>query len=142
MKGVEFAISLACKVHADQVDKAGRPYILHPIRLMQKFVNENEMIVAVLHDVIEDSRITLDDLRKYGLQDQIVEAIDCLSRRQRESYEDFIVRISTNELARRVKIEDIKDNLDLTRLNAVGSDDLSRVIKYHRALRHLTKIDP
>lgn len=139
MSNLDKAIEVACKVHAGQIDKAGRPYILHPLRLMLKLQCEIEMMVAVLHDVVEDSDVSLDDLKAYGFAEQIIEAVDCLSRRQNESYESFIVRVSENQLARKVKIEDIKDNMDLTRLETVCEKDLLRVEKYHRALQSLIR---
>ncbi|MBI3561652.1 MAG: GTP pyrophosphokinase [Gammaproteobacteria bacterium] len=121
------AISLASKAHTGQVDKAGKPYILHPLRLMLKFNDEEEMIVAILHDVVEDSAITLEQLQLQGFSCSIVEAIGCLTKKHNETYEEFIARIKTNHLARRVKIEDIKDNLDLSRLTAITEKDLLRL---------------
>jgi len=135
---LEKSIGLASKVHAGQVDKAGKPYILHPLRLMLKFNSEEEMIVAVLHDVVEDGDVTLEQLQQHGFSQSIVVAIDCLTRRNSESYEDFIARVKINNLACKVKIEDIKDNLDLTRLATVSERDLLRAIKYHKALGVLT----
>lgn len=124
--------------HAGQLDKAGQPYILHPLRLMFRFEIEVEQIVAVMHDVVEDSEVTLGDLRGSLFSEQIVEAIDCLTKREGEAYEDFITRVLSNDLASKIKTEDIRDNLDLTRLSKVGEKDLGRVKKYHRALRRLT----
>jgi (p)ppGpp synthase/HD superfamily hydrolase len=137
MADLDKAIALACKVHAAQVDKSGEPYILHPLRLMLKFNNNDERIVGVLHDVIEDSEVTLDDLRKIGFDELIVQAVDSLSKRTDESYESFINRIKVNRLATKVKIEDIKDNLNLTRLHSISSNDLDRIEKYHKALTYL-----
>lgn len=139
MSDFDVAISLACKVHAGQVDKSGQPYILHPLRLLLKFRCENERIVSVLHDVIEDGDITLDELRTLGFSDLVIGEIDCLSRRKGEDYQDFICRLSSNDLAKKVKIEDIKDNLDVTRLETIGEDDLNRVAKYHKALQYLVR---
>jgi hypothetical protein len=104
---------------------------------MLKFHGEHQRIVAVLHDVVEDGGVTLDDLRRMGFSDEIVRAIDCLTKRVGESYGDFIARLSVNTLATEVKIEDIKDNLDLTRLESLSDEDFSRVRKYHAALQHL-----
>jgi (p)ppGpp synthase/HD superfamily hydrolase len=137
MADLDKAIALACKVHTAQVDKSGEPYILHPLRLMLKFANNDERIVGVLHDVVEDSEVTLDDLRKIGFNELIVQAVDSLSKRKDESYENFIERIKVNRLAKKVKIEDIKDNLDLTRLHSISSNDLDRIEKYHKALTYL-----
>ncbi|WGO98874.1 GTP pyrophosphokinase [Saccharophagus degradans] len=139
MSNLEQAIAVATKAHTGQVDKAGQPYILHPLRLMFKFEAEIEMIVAVMHDVIEDSAFTQDDLKKLGFSDEVVEAIDCLSKRQGETYDSFILRVSENNLARKIKIEDIKDNLNLSRLKTISDKDLRRAAKYHRALALLAK---
>ncbi len=111
---------------------------LHPLRLALKFENEEEMVVAVLHDVVEDSDLTLQDLSDLGFSNTVTGAIGCISKASGESYDGFIARVLSNEVARRVKIEDIKDNLDLTRLQNVSEEDLTRVKKYHRALRKLT----
>lgn len=131
------AIEIANKAHSKQFDKAGQPYILHPLRLMSQFQQTDEMVVAVLHDVIEDSDVSLDDLTSNGFSRAVVEAIDCLSHRKGERYEEYIKRISTNILARKIKIEDLKDNMDLTRLDSVSDKDLARIEKYHSALRVL-----
>lgn len=138
MSSLNQAIIIATKAHADQVDKAGQPYILHPLRLMFKFQTELEMTVAVLHDVVEDSDITPDDLRNLGFSNTVLDAIDCLTKRDNEDYDHFILRVSKNNLAKKIKIEDIKDNLDITRLNKITEKDLARVAKYHRALSVLT----
>ena len=139
MSSLEKAIEIATKAHAGQTDKAGRPYILHPLRLMFKFEAELEMIVAVMHDVVEDSDVTLHDLKECGFSESVMTAIDCLSKKESETYDDFINRVSLNDLAKRIKIEDIKDNLDLTRLDCVTEKDLFRVEKYHRSLKKLLK---
>ncbi len=139
MSDLNKAIELACQAHAGQVDKAGQHYILHPMRLMLGLQEDEERIVAVLHDVIEDSDITLNDLVKYRFSKSVIDAIDCLSKRTSERYEDFIMRISSNKLARKIKIEDIKDNLDLTRMTSISDKDLARVAKYHNALKVLLK---
>ena len=138
---LEQAIKVALEVHSGQVDKAGEIYLLHPLRLMFKFQTEDERIVAVMHDVVEDGEITLENLRLLGFSDSVVNAIDCLSRRKDEKYEDFISRISMDKLARKIKIEDIKDNLDLTRLGCVGDKELKRIEKYHRSLKLLLNSD-
>jgi (p)ppGpp synthase/HD superfamily hydrolase len=137
MNNLDVAIAFACKVHAGQVDKSGQPYILHPLRLMLKFEDEDERIVSVLHDVVEDGYVSFNELRGLGLCESIIEAIDCLSKRPGERYDDFIQRLSSNKLAKRVKIEDIRDNLDITRLCSFGDEDFIRTVKYHKALQYL-----
>ncbi|ESQ91459.1 Guanosine-3',5'-bis(Diphosphate) 3'-pyrophosphohydrolase [Asticcacaulis sp. AC460] len=137
MSTIDTAIALAAKVHAGQVDKAGQPYILHPLRLMLRMTATEEKIVAVLHDVVEDGGITFDDLRAMGFAEAVIAGVDGMTRRTEENYQDFIVRAAGHPLARAVKIQDIRDNMDLTRLNSVSDKDLERVAKYHRSLRYL-----
>ena len=137
MSTLEKAIELATKVHFGQKDKAGQPYILHPLRLMFKFETEVEMMVAVMHDVVEDGDLSLEFLKDQGFSSEVVEAIDSLTKRRDESYEIFISRVSKNKLAKKVKIEDIKDNMNLVRLRNVDDEDLRRVGKYHKALKVL-----
>ncbi|WP_260962747.1 GTP pyrophosphokinase [Pseudomonas citri] len=137
MSILDAAIALAARVHAGQVDKAGKPYILHPLRLMMAFDGLEEQLVSLLHDVVEDGDVTLDELRALGIPETAVTAIDCLSKRPGEAYEQFIARIRPNPLATKVKIADIRDNLDLTRLPVVRDKDLERAAKYHRALLYL-----
>jgi hypothetical protein len=134
---LEVAIALACDSHRGQVDKAGRPYILHPLRLMLGFESTAEQIVAVLHDVIEDSSVTLERLRELGFDPSTVSAIDALSRRQGEAYEDFIDRVLADPLATRIKARDLQDNLDVSRIPELSDEDLRRIAKYHRALMRL-----
>lgn len=137
MSNLDKAIEIAIKAHTGQQDKAGQPYILHPLRLMFRFENEIEMIVAVMHDVIEDSDVTFADLKEQGFTQEIIAAIDCLSKKRGEDYEKFIQRVCTNRLAKKIKVEDIKDNLNLTRLEKISSQDLRRIEKYHKALKQL-----
>ena len=138
MSNLDKAIEIATKAHAGQKDKAGQAYILHPLRVMLRVKGEVEKIVAVMHDVIEDSDFSLQDLKNQGFSDEIIEAIDCLTKRDSEDYKGLILRVSMNRLARRVKIEDIKDNLDLDRLEEVTNKDLKRIKKYHSALKLLS----
>jgi len=137
MSSVDKAIEIAVHAHAGQVDKAGKPYILHPLRLMMKFQNEIEQITAVLHDVIEDSELSFNDLDKYGFPSSVLKALEYLTKRKDEKYMDFIVRVSSNDLAIKIKIEDLKDNMDLTRLPSVTDEDLIRVQKYKNAIKIL-----
>ena len=143
MPTVEDAIILAAKMHRGQVDKAGHPYILHPLRVMNRMTDDITRIIAVLHDVVEDSDTTLDDLRRMGYEERIVEAVDCLSRREDETYEAFIQRIKPNPLARRVKLGDLLDNMDMRRSSALlQSGDIERFQRYQNAWLELTKDDP
>jgi (p)ppGpp synthase/HD superfamily hydrolase len=135
---LEDTILLAAQAHRGQKDKAGAPYILHPLRMMLRMDTEEEMMVAVLHDVIEDSLYTLSDLEQAGYPRAVLEAVDCLTRQQDESYDEFIERIKPNPLARRVKLADLEDNMNLTRLPNPQEKDLERLEKYRRAWSTLT----
>ena len=141
MNVLDAAIALACRVHAGQVDKSGKPYILHPLRLMLQFEDMDSQLAAVLHDVIEDGNISLDELRGIGLSETVVEAVGCLTKRPGETYEGYIERIGEVELARRVKLRDLRDNMDTTRLAALSPADLERLAKYHRALQRLSELE-
>jgi (p)ppGpp synthase/HD superfamily hydrolase len=136
---LEDAIVLAALAHKGQRDKAGAKYILHPLRLMLQMQTDEERMVAVLHDVVEDSDHTLDDLRQRGFPEDVIDAIDALSRRKAdgETYEEFIARAGRNPLASRVKIADLEDNSDLTRIAAPTEKDFRRVERYRRALEAL-----
>ena len=116
MSTLEKAISLAVRAHEGQVDKAGAPYLLHPLRVMLRMVTEEEMIVAVLHDVAEDASVSLQDLRRMGYTENVVEAIESVTRRHHEPYEEFIRRVAANPIGRKVKVADLEDNMDLSRL--------------------------
>ena len=139
---LEVAIALACESHRGQTDKAGQPYILHPLRLMLRFESTSERIVAVLHDVVEDSSITLNRLRELGFDQHVVNAIDALTRRQGEEYDAFIDRVLTDSLATRIKIGDIVDNLNLSRLTTLNDEAMRRIAKYHQALTRLKAAPP
>lgn len=140
MPTLEDAIMLALHAHRGQVDKAGRPYILHPLRVMGKLSTEFEQMAGVLHDVIEDSSHTIESLRAAGYPEGVLEALACLTRQQGESYEQFIERVQTNPLARRVKLADLEDNMNIRRLPDMTEEDLARVKKYRRAWGRLTGI--
>ena len=139
MSDIERAIEIAASAHRGDVDKAGQPYILHPLLLMLEFQDLEAMIVAVLHDTVEDSPLTLGDLKGEGFSNAVVAAIDALTRRDDESYEAFISRLSSNPLARRVKLADLEHNMDVRRLGSLTSNDLERLDKYHRAWLELRK---
>jgi (p)ppGpp synthase/HD superfamily hydrolase len=127
------AIAIAAQAHQEQRDKAGAPYILHPLRMMARMSTEAEMIAAVLHDLVEDTEWTIDLLRAEGFGAEVLAAIECLTRRDDESYNEFIERARTNPIACRVKLADLEDNMDLRRIAQVTDRDLERLRKYHRA---------
>jgi len=137
MPTLEDAIALAVQAHRGQVDKAGQPYILHPLRMLFRLESEDERIVAVLHDVIEDTPTTFADLRALGYAEEILQALDCVTRRPDETYEQFIERAAANPLARRVKLADLEDNMDLRRMRALADHDLERLQRYLDAWQKL-----
>ena len=139
MEPLEKAIALAVEAHQSQTDKAGQPYILHPLRVMMNMDSDEERMAAILHDVVEDSAVTLDQLRRDGFPEPVIKTVDCLTRREGESYPDFITRASLDPIARKVKRADLLDNLDITRINNLTDRDLTRLSKYHRALKQIAQ---
>ncbi len=137
MPSLEDAIALAVSAHRGQQDKVGQPYVLHPLRVMLCCETETARIVAILHDVIEDTPHTLAELRALGYSEEVLQALDCLTRRAGESYEAFIQRVKGNALARRVKLADLADNMDIRRLPALSANDVERLRRYQRAWRAL-----
>ena len=134
------AIELAKQHHEGQTDKAGKPYIEHPLRVMNQVESEEEKIVAVLHDIVEDTNISLNDLRNEGFSEEVVSAVECLTKQDGENYDSYIERISFNPLAVKIKLADLEDNKDLTRLPEVTDKDLERLEKYDKALEKLTRL--
>lgn len=136
---IEIAISIALKAHKGQVDKGGNPYILHPLAVMNRVETIEEKIVGVLHDVVEDTEVTIDQLRETGFSEEILEAINLLTRAKEDSYEEFIDKTLKNRIARNVKIADIKENLNLSRIQDPSEQDYMRLEKYKRALERLER---
>jgi len=132
---LERAIAIAAEAHADQKDRAGAPYILHPIRLMIQMDSENAMMAAVLHDVVENSVWTLDDLRKEGFSNEVLNAVDSLTHRDKEGedYWDYIQRAKSDPIAIKVKLADLEDNLNPDRLNEITEKDEKRFDRYRKA---------
>lgn len=138
MPTVEDAISLAVRAHAGQKDRYGQPYILHVIRVVARLFDPPAQMAAALHDVVEDTAVTLDELRLMGYSEAVLAAVECVTRRNNETYEQFIERIAPNPLAVRVKLADLEDNMDLRRGGLLRADDLERVARYQRAWKRLT----
>lgn len=134
---IEKSLEIALQAHSGQTDKSGRPYILHPLRIMHKMDTDEEMAVALLHDTIEDSALTARSLQEAGIPSNIVDAVVSLTKSYGEDYDQFIQRVLKNKLAVKVKKADIEDNLDVLRLNTLSDDDLERVRKYHEAWKRL-----
>ncbi|BBH19133.1 hypothetical protein Back11_04780 [Paenibacillus baekrokdamisoli] len=131
------ALIIAATAHKGQYDKGNKPYILHPLAVMNRVHTLEEKIVAILHDVVEDTSVTLEVLSVQGFTPVMIDAIDRLTKRESESYMDFIQRAKENEISRNVKIADIQENMDLSRLTKPTDKDHERVEKYQKALHEL-----
>lgn len=134
---LENAISIALSAHKGLADKGGEPYILHLFRVMLAVDTIEERIVAVLHDVLEDTSVTSHQLHKTIISKDILEAIELLTKKKNQSYESYIVAIKRNPLAAKVKKADLLDNMDKSRLKQVTEKDKLRLKKYQEALAHL-----
>ena len=131
---LEIAIELALKYHKGQMDKGGNPYILHPLEVMNDVDRMKSKIVAVLHDIIEDTECTVDILREFGIDEDAIESINTLTRKEGMSYMEYIREISYDLIATEVKLADLKCNMDLSRLNRkITNKDLERNKKYMKA---------
>ena len=135
---IDIALAIARKAHAEQVDKAGVDYIQHPLYVASQVKTEQEKAVALLHDVLEDSDITAADLLAYGLSNEVVTAVQTLTKKKGQSYQDYLEKVKSNNLARVVKLADLKHNSDLSRLKTVSNTDYERVKKYKNAIRYLS----
>jgi GTP pyrophosphokinase len=139
MNDLERAISLALDAHEDDTDKAGKTYIRHPLRLMEQMDTKQERIVAVLHDVVEDSEYELNEIEtEFGTE--VSDAVDVLTKPEGvnvDYLEEYIPSIAGNRIAQKVKRADLRDNLDVTRLSKVNDSTLDNIKKYHQALQYL-----
>lgn len=131
------AIRLSITAHTDQKDKAGEPYILHPLRLMLQCDSEEERLVAVLHDVMEDSHFSLENLKEEGFPKHVLDALLVLTHDKNDSYEDYLKKIKTNALAVKIKLLDLADNMNLSRLKSITDKDRERLEKYKSAHKFL-----
>ena len=133
----ELALQIAQKAHAGQVDKAGKDYILHPMTVASYMDTDIEKTIAYLHDVLEDTDVTVDALRKI-FPNEIVDTLIILTHRKDESYFEYIQRVSTSKLAKKVKVADLLHNLDITRIKEPTKQDYERLEKYKKAILYLT----
>lgn len=132
MNYLEKAINLSVEKHKGQTDKGGMPYILHPLYVMNKMDTETEKIVAVLHDIIEDTDLTFDDLKNIGFSNEVLNSLECLTRRNEEDYFSYIDRIKLNPIAVKVKLADLEHNMDLRRIKDLTDEDIMRSIKKYK----------
>ena len=133
MSTLERAIAIATEAHAGQLDKAGAPFILHPLRVMLRVDGDEARMAAVLHDVVEDSVWTLDQLRAEGFTETVLAAVDGLTRREGEVYLDFCRRAAGNTIARAVKLADLEDNLNPDRMAALPEANRTLADRYRKA---------
>lgn len=133
----QIALELAVEKHKNQTDKAGNPYILHPLHVMENVNSKEGKIVAILHDIIEDTDVTEDYLLKIGLSKRIVDAVVALTRSKDIDYQEYIKNLGSNPLAKEVKLADLEHNMDLKRLPTLEEKDLERNRKYQIAYHYL-----
>ena len=134
------ALKLCFEAHRDQVDKTGMPYVFHPFHLAEQMTDELSTVCALLHDVVEDTEYTFDDLSKMGFPKEVIEALTLLTHEEEVPYMDYIKNLSVNQTARQVKLADLRHNSDLTRLDEIDSYALKRNEKYLLAIEFLTKL--
>jgi len=132
MATLEKAIEIAARAHAGQVDKADQPYILHPIRVMLRVESEEERIAAVLHDVVEDSEVTLNDLRAEGFPETVLAAVAALTKLEGETRIEAALRAAAHPIARAVKLADNAENMDMSRIPKPGPRDHDRFEQYRQ----------
>ena len=136
---LEKAIQIAIEAHLGQTDKAGAPYLLHLIRVMNAGQTEDERICGILHDLVEDTPWTFEALRREGFSEEVIRALVCVTKQPNETYTHFIERIKKNSLATKVKLNDLRDNMDITRLTFITEEDTQRLNKYLKAYHSLSE---
>lgn len=130
---------LLCMVkHWKQKDKAGKRYVWHPIHVMMNVKGYNEKIVALLHDIVEDTEVTVPDLKNLKFSKEVIEAVDVITKKKEQEYFSYLKSIKDNSIAKKVKIEDLKHNSDLKRLRSITQKDIDRAIKYKKAIDYLS----
>ena len=133
----EKAYEIAKKAHLGQIDKAGEDYIKHPKKVASFVKTDEEKAVAYLHDIIEDTELTLEDLREYGFSEGILKAVDVITKKKGQDYQTYLNSVKENKLARVVKLADFRHNSDLTRLINITEKDIERKEKYQKAIDFL-----
>lgn len=132
-KETKKALKLCFEAHRDQRDKSGMPYVFHPFHLAEQMKDEVTTVVALLHDVVEDTDYTLEDLRQMGFGEQVLEALALLTHDPKVPYMEYVAAIKENEIAKAVKLADLAHNSDLTRSEEVDEKALNRKMKYEKA---------
>ena len=134
------AMKLCFDAHQHQVDKSGMPYVFHPMIVAERMTSELTTTVALLHDVVEDTDYTLEDLRAMGYPEEVISALSLLTHAPSVPYMDYVKEIAKNPIAREVKLGDLRHNSDIARLSKVTEKDLSRVEKYRKAIEYLESV--
>ena len=135
------ALKLCFEAHKDQTDKSGLPYVFHPFHLAEQMPDEKTTVVALLHDVIEDTDYTLDDLKNMGFLDDILSAIALMTHDDGVPYMEYIALIKKNPIAKMVKLADLRHNSNMSRLDKVTAHDRERAEKYKKAIEFLESFD-
>lgn len=133
----DLALKIAIQAHREQKDKSGREYVMHPIRVAERCKDPRAKIVALLHDTIEDTEVTVGYLREEGFPEEIINGILSVTKKEGESYEDFVRRAAENEIGIIVKKADLEDNMDIRRLREITDKDVERLRKYLKAWQFL-----
>jgi len=133
------ALKLCFEAHKNQTDKSGLPYVFHPFHVAEQMTDEKTTIVALLHDVIEDTSYTLQDLRNQGFDEDVLSALELMTHDKNEPYMDYVAKIKGNVIAKTVKLADLSHNSDLTRLDEINEAALNRVEKYKTAIKLLSE---
>ena len=128
------ALQICFDAHKNQVDKSGMPYVFHPFHLAEQMKDELTTVAALLHDVVEDTEYTWNDLRKRQIPEEVLSALALLTHNDGTPYLDYVVRLKKDPIARAVKLADLRHNSDLSRLDRVKDEDLKRVEKYKQAI--------
>lgn len=134
------AINICFEKHKNQVDKSGLPYVFHPWHVAEQMNDENSTIVALLHDILEDTDTKIEELMQEGFNNEIIEALDYLNHREDIDYFDYIQHISENELATKVKLADLRHNMDLSRIKNITIDDIKRLERYKKSFEFLKEV--
>ena len=133
------AMKLCFEAHKNQADKSGLPYVFHPFHVAEQMTDEKTTIVALLHDVIEDTSYTLQDLRNLGFDEDVLGALELMTHDKNVPYMDYVAKIKGNAIAKTVKLADLSHNSDLTRLDEINEAALNRVEKYKAAIKLLSE---
>lgn len=133
------AMKLCFQAHKEQTDKSGIPYVFHPIHLAEQMKDEDTTVVALLHDVVEDTEYTIADLEAMGFNERVIAAIKLMTHADDVPYMDYVAKIKDNPIAKAVKLADLAHNSDITRMDVVDEKAEARVEKYARAIQLLTE---